>query len=60
MRGTVTTAWRILRAVIGDDAYETYLRHRQANHPGEPRMDRKEFYLDEQRRRWGGGVQRCC
>jgi uncharacterized short protein YbdD (DUF466 family) len=52
--------WRVLRAFSGDDAYERYLRHQQALHPGEPCLGRQAFYLDDQRRRWSGGVQRCC
>lgn len=52
--------WRGLRAISGDDAYERYLQHRQALHPGEPPIDRRAFYLDNERRRWDGGVQRCC
>lgn len=60
MSGTLRAVWRALRALTGDDAYERYLRHRQARHPGEACLDRKAFYLDDQRRRYGAGVRRCC
>lgn len=52
-------AWRYLRAVSGDDAYERYLEHHAAHHSGEPIMPRKAFFSDHQRRKWAG-VTRCC
>jgi uncharacterized short protein YbdD (DUF466 family) len=52
-------AWRYLRAVSGDDAYERYLEHHAAHHSGEPVMPRKAFFSDHQRRKWAG-VSRCC
>jgi uncharacterized short protein YbdD (DUF466 family) len=52
-------AWRYLRAVSGDDAYERYLEHHAAHHLGEPVMPRKAFFTDHQRRKWTG-VSRCC
>ena len=51
--------WRWLRSVSGDDAYERYLVHLHRAHPGHPEPSRRDFYLDEQRRRWTG-VNRCC
>ncbi|HTY48755.1 MAG TPA: YbdD/YjiX family protein [Steroidobacteraceae bacterium] len=51
--------WRTLRALSGDDAYERYLEHRARVHPGAPVLSRREFYVDEQRRRWGT-INRCC
>lgn len=51
--------WRTLREVSGDDAYERYLEHHRARHVGEPPLDRRAFFRDEQRRKWSG-VNRCC
>ena len=50
-------AW--LREVTGDDAYERYLQHHHAQHPDQAPLDRQEFYLAEQQRKWSG-VKRCC
>ncbi|MBS0580442.1 MAG: YbdD/YjiX family protein [Proteobacteria bacterium] len=53
------SAWRWLRAVSGDDAYESYQRHHAARHPGEPLLSRGAYYEQMQRRKWSG-VSRCC
>ena len=53
------TAWRYLRAVSGDDAYERYLAHHASSHGGELPMSRKVFFADYQRRKWTG-TTRCC
>jgi len=59
----VVAAWRAcwgaLRALSGDDAYERYLEHRAASHPDLPVLSCREFYVDEQRRKWGS-INRCC
>jgi uncharacterized short protein YbdD (DUF466 family) len=52
-------AWRYLRAVSGDDAYERYLVHHAAHHAGEALVTRKKFFSDRQREKWMG-VTRCC
>ncbi len=52
-------AWRWLRAVSGDDAYESYQRHHAARHAGEPLLSRRAHYEQMQRRKWSG-VSRCC
>jgi uncharacterized short protein YbdD (DUF466 family) len=51
--------WSGLRAVTGDDAYERYLVHRRARHPGQPALDRGSFYRAEIERRWTQ-PNRCC
>jgi uncharacterized short protein YbdD (DUF466 family) len=51
--------WRALRTLSGDDAYERYLVHQAASHPECPVLSRREFYVDEQRRKWGT-INRCC
>lgn len=60
MKKTLSGMWRVLRRLSGDEAYDRYLRHHAAAHPGDRCMNRREFYLDSENRRWSGGVQRCC
>jgi uncharacterized short protein YbdD (DUF466 family) len=52
-------AWRWLRALSGDDAYERYQQHHAVRHPGEPLLGRQAYYEETQRRKWSG-VSRCC
>ena len=52
-------AWRGLQALLGDDAYEHYLRHQRERHPGQASLDRQAFYLAELDRRWTR-INRCC
>ena len=53
-------AWRTLRELSGDDAYERYLAHRRTRHPSDaPAPSRAEFFRADQERRWDG-VKRCC
>jgi len=54
----LATVGRWLRAVSGDDAYERYLTHPARAHEG-PVLDRRRFYADRERRKWGG-ISRCC
>jgi len=56
---SIREVWRWLRAATGDDAYERYVEHRAAEHPGEPLLTRAAFYEERQRRKWSG-VSRCC
>lgn len=51
--------WRFIRRVSGDDAYECYLRHHAEAHPRESVLSAKEFFRQEQERKWEG-VRRCC
>jgi uncharacterized short protein YbdD (DUF466 family) len=51
--------WRALRTLSGDDAYERYLRHHAAAHPDCPVLSRRQFFVDEQQRKWGT-INRCC
>lgn len=53
-------AWRVLRSLSGDDAYERYLAHLRAHHSGSAPLDRRTFYLGEQERRFNGGPTSCC
>jgi uncharacterized short protein YbdD (DUF466 family) len=52
-------AWSALRAILGDDAYERYLRHVSLRHPGVLPLTRAEFQQSELERRWSQ-VNRCC
>jgi uncharacterized short protein YbdD (DUF466 family) len=51
--------WRGLRAVTGDDAYDRYLEHHAAQHPGAAPLSRRAFYEAEQKRQWSR-INRCC
>ena len=53
-------AWRLLRRLSGDDAYERYLDHIRAVHGDtfNP-LDRAAYYRELTSRRWSG-VKRCC
>ena len=50
---------RTARLMVGVPEYETYVRHREAAHPGEPVMSRGQFYAERAEKRFGG-VSRCC
>jgi uncharacterized short protein YbdD (DUF466 family) len=63
-RFRMAVAWMAwwLRQVLGDSAYENYLRStaRPASEPGGSQpLSAEEFYLDALRRRYSG-VSRCC
>jgi uncharacterized short protein YbdD (DUF466 family) len=49
--------WAWFRAVIGDSAYESHVRHARAH--GHPPVTREAFYLDTLGRRYST-VNRCC
>jgi uncharacterized short protein YbdD (DUF466 family) len=53
--------WAALRELSGDDAYERYVAHWEAQHAAVDAapLDRAEFFKQEQRRKWEG-VKRCC
>jgi uncharacterized short protein YbdD (DUF466 family) len=51
--------WSGLRTVLGDDAYERYLRHCRERHPESEPLDRRAFHAAELDRRWRQ-VNRCC
>ncbi len=55
----VRTCWSFVRRLATDDAYERYLEHHRKHHPETPPMNRHDFYMHEQQRKWTG-VQRCC
>lgn len=51
--------WTGVRQLSGDDAYERYLVHHAACHPGTPPLSRKEHFRKTQAARWNG-IRRCC
>jgi uncharacterized short protein YbdD (DUF466 family) len=55
----LAAGWAYLRAVSGDDAYERYLAHHEAEHAGLAPMSRKAYFAERQTRKWTG-VTRCC
>lgn len=59
LRYQINNAWRFVRRVSGDDAYDRYLHHQAHAHPGEKPLNRKAFFKREQDRKWEG-VRRCC
>lgn len=52
-------AWSAFRAILGDDAYERYVRHLSLRHPGGEPLTRAAFQRVELDRRWSQ-VNRCC
>lgn len=52
-------AWRAVRTLAGDDAYERYCEHLRMNHPDQIPLSRREFYIVNQQEKWSG-IKRCC
>jgi len=62
-RVTVRWATQTARLMVGVPDYDTYVRHRQANHPTEPIMTYEEFFVERQTARYAVGRGRfrgCC
>lgn len=59
MKTRLATIWNFLRTLATDDAYERYVDHHKRAHTGSKPLDRRQFYLREQRRKWSG-INRCC
>ena len=55
--------WRVnssrFRALTGEDAYERYLAHLRAAHPGREPMSQSAFYRQFEEQKWDG-IKRCC
>jgi uncharacterized short protein YbdD (DUF466 family) len=59
------TGWtvRTARLMVGVPDYDTYVKHRQAQHPGKPIMTYEEFFVERQEARFAVGKGRfrgCC
>jgi uncharacterized short protein YbdD (DUF466 family) len=52
-------AWSAFRSILGDDAYERYVRHVRLHHAGTEPLTRAAFQHAEFDRRWSQ-VNRCC
>jgi len=54
---------RAARLMVGVPDYDTYVRHRQINHPDKPIMTYEEFFVERQNARYSVGEGRfrgCC
>ena len=51
--------WRAIRRLSGDDAYERYLVHHAACHPGSAPLSPREYFVRLQLQKWNG-IKRCC
>jgi uncharacterized short protein YbdD (DUF466 family) len=56
---SATAAWRMLRHVSGDDAYERYVEHCRRCHPRQVPAGRREFHAARLTGKWSG-IARCC
>ncbi len=56
----ITTLWKTLRYMSGDDAYERYLNNfsKTACDMHQP-LSRKAFFQEQQVQKWQG-IKRCC
>ena len=55
----LSSAWKVLREMAGDDAYERYCLHHEHHHAHEPPLSRREYYIKSQQKKWTG-INRCC
>ena len=55
----IQSVWSFIRSISRDNAYELYLEHQQDAHPDVPLLSRRDFYVREEQRKWGG-ITRCC
>lgn len=44
LRQALAEAWQIVRGVVGEQAYENYVRHQRTHHPDRPLMTEREFW----------------
>ncbi|RAY13831.1 DUF466 domain-containing protein [Actinomadura craniellae] len=52
--------WRWAREFAGERAYEVYLEHHHARHPGEPPLPEREFWRRRTDDRERNPRARCC
>ena len=65
VRAVTAKEWsvRTARLMVGIPDYETYVAHRQANHPNLPIMTYEEFFVERQEARYAvskGRFRGCC
>jgi uncharacterized short protein YbdD (DUF466 family) len=59
VRQFLSSGLSLLRGVTGDDAYEKYLAHMQANEPAVTPMTGKEFFQAQMEQKWSC-ISGCC
>ncbi len=59
LKAWLRCCWRATRQLSGDDAYERYLRHHSACHPGTAPLSPKEYFALRQQQQWND-IKRCC
>lgn len=61
IRKYLVSAWRLLRRLSGDDAYERYLDYfcRCPQHQGAQPLSRQAFFKKRQDEKWRN-INRCC
>jgi uncharacterized short protein YbdD (DUF466 family) len=59
IKAFIQEAWRAVRQLSGDDAYDRYLAHHAAHHQDTPPMSRAAFFRKWQDNQWKG-TKRCC
>ena len=61
---TLARTWKNLRwffrGITGADAYDKYLAHQQATHPGEPVLGEREFWKEKWEDAERNPKTRCC
>ncbi|MDI2031675.1 YbdD/YjiX family protein [Saccharopolyspora sp. TS4A08] len=60
LRGSVRAAWQIVRGVVGETAYETYLEHHRTHHPDQQPMSEREFWKAHIDKQDANPGSRCC
>ncbi|MEU6132650.1 YbdD/YjiX family protein [Saccharopolyspora sp. NPDC047091] len=53
-------AWQITRGIVGETAYERYLEHHRAHHPGTPPLGERDFWRRHVDRGDVNPGSRCC
>ncbi len=59
VRQFLSSGLSLLRGVTGDDAYEKYIAHMNANAPAETAMSAREFYRAQMENKWSC-ISGCC
>lgn len=60
LRSAAREAWQLLRGFAGERAYERYVAHHAAHHPGMDPMPEREFWRRHTDRGDSGVSARCC
>lgn len=55
----VRYAWRYLKEISGENAYDRYLAIHTASHPNKQPMNRSEFYRTRQDEKYNNPGSRC-